>query len=215
MNDINEIKAQLTEEELEKLLAEKKKQKQVAEKKAREEYEKARDQLVNNLHETALQLNSKLGVFKDGCMKALTDFYARMQEYGDARGSKGNFTLFSNDGELKISYKVKQISSFDERADLAEEKLTNFLERFIKARNKKTYKLVMSLLERTNAGDFDINLINRLYKMENDFDDPDWTEAIKLFKESYAPRGTASYVTFHRRDEQGKFQNLTLNFSSI
>jgi hypothetical protein len=74
----------------------------------------------------------------------------------------------------------------------------------------------MGLLERNSiTGDLDINNINRLYKMENDFDDPDWVEAIRLFKESYNPKGSVEYVRFYSRTDNNGWEQINLNFSSL
>jgi hypothetical protein len=108
------------------------------------------------------------------------------------------------------------VCAFDERSRLAEAKLKEFLGGFVKRNNKNLHKLIMGMLERNSyTGDLDITNINRLYKLEKEFDDPNWKEAIVLFKESYQPSHTASYVRFYELNEAGRYENIGLQFSSM
>jgi hypothetical protein len=139
-----------------------------------------------------------------------------MLEYGDIRkgkDNKGSFEIKNEQFKIVVASQVKK--SFDERSILAEEKLKEFLLIFVKKKNRSIYNLVMALLERNSiTGDFDITNINRLYKMENDFDDPNWVEAIKLFKESFNATGTTIYVRFYERNANNGWGLINLNFSN-
>lgn len=207
---------ELTDEELDRMLQDRKKKKQREDAAKRKAYEAAREELVIKQVNNALIAQDALREHKSNVFNELVEFATKMNEYGDIKGnSKGGFAIRSADDTHKVTYSQQVIKGFDERADLAEKKLVEFLESFIKSRNKKAYKLVMSLLERTTNGEFDVNMINRLYKMEGDFDQPLWVEAIGLFKEAYTEQKTVQYVNFYKRDEHGKWANITLNFSAI
>lgn len=212
MNAIDE----LTDEQLEAALEKRKKLKQREAKAKKKKYEEDRNQLVVSACKDAVSLHDILSQLKEKCFSKLDDFMDQMREYGDVNGkSQGGFSLVSEDGnaKLKLSYQTKK--TFDERADMAEEKLKNFLESFVKKRDQKSYKLITSLLERPNGKDFDDTLIMRLWSMEDDFDNKDWKESIKLFKESYTPSKTTRYINFYRKNDHGTWENVQLNFSSI
>jgi hypothetical protein len=213
------MKAQkeLSVAELEAMLAEKKKEER-AEKAARKAaYETERDELINELCYTSGALSDELSAHKNEAFYKLKIFREKMLEYSDLKGgenNKGNFQIENEHYKIVFSSQVK--SGFDERSLLAEEHLKKFLSGFVKKRDRQLYKLIMSLLERNSiTGDLDINSINRLYKMENDFDDPDWQEAIRLFKESYNPKATTEYVRFYTRSDNSGWDLINLNFSSI
>lgn len=211
-----EVLENLTDEELEQLLEKRRKAKQREELARRKKYEQDREDLINDLMLAADNIHQMLSQFKSDSFNRIDQFAERMQEYGDVSGnSKGGFSLENAEGTMKVKYSSQTKKGFDERADMAEQKLKSFLERFVKVRNKETYKLVLQLLERTNSGDFDDKLIMKLWNMENDFDDQDWRDAIKLFKESYNPRATTKYMNFYRRDDKGAWRLINLNFASV
>ncbi|ELR69196.1 hypothetical protein C900_05392 [Fulvivirga imtechensis AK7] len=206
----------LTDDQLEQLLQERQKKKQREELARRKKYEQDREELIDTLIMAAQGLQVQLQQFKKAAFENMDQFSERMKEYGEVNAnSKGGFSIENAAGTLKIRYSSQTKKGFDERADMAEQKLKSFLERFVKVRNKETYKLVTQLLERTNSGEFDDKLIMKLWNMENDFDDADWKDAIRLFKESYNPKATTKYMNFYKRDDHGNWKLINLNFASV
>lgn len=179
-------------------------------------YEKRRDELINELATTANLLNEQMELLKAKAFQELAAFRIEMLDYGTLRGkenNKGNFEI-KNDS-FKICFSSQVNKGFDERAELAEEKLKTFLTTFVKKRDQATFQLVMALLERNAAGDFDIGLISRLYTMEDQFDDDNWKDAIRLFKESYSPTNTAQYVRFFAAQPNGGWRPIVLDFAKL
>lgn len=204
--------------ELEAQLAELKE----AEKKEREQkrraYKNSKEALINELGNEALELHKLLTDFKNRAMQRLADFRIEMLEYGDLRGgnkNKGNFELKNE--KFKINYTNQVIKSFNELSKVAEQHINEFLKSFLKKKDKKTHDFISNIMERDEAsGQFDIDMINRLYTMEDSFDDPNWKLGIKLFKESYVPANTAQYSRFAILDPAtGVWTNLVLDFAKI
>ncbi|MBA9078966.1 DUF3164 family protein [Rufibacter quisquiliarum] len=216
MTQIEALK-EVPTEELERLLALRKQEEKFEKQRQREQYEAEEHQLVVHLTENANKLHGALAGFKKVCFDRLKEHYEKLKAYGGvSEANKGNFSIKSADGLMKVEYSKQVGKGFDARASLAEERLKMFLESFVRVKDKRMYKMVTSLLERNAVtGDFDIKLINRLYKMEEDFDNQDWKEAIRLFKESYTEQKTTNYVRFFLADENGKLQPLSLNFASL
>jgi hypothetical protein len=207
----------LSTEELKQLLAERQKE-DVAEQAAKKAaYEKSKNALIQSIGIVGIDLFSQLAEAKTLFFQRMHTFKEEMLEYGDIKGgekNKGNFEIKNEHFKIQYSSAVKK--EFDERADLAEEKLKLFLNGFVKKRDKKLYGLIMGMLERNSVtGDLDINNINRLYKHENDFDDADWKDALRLFKEAYNPTTTSNYIRIYRRNENNGWDLVNLNFSSI
>lgn len=207
----------LTAKELKALLKETEAAEKAEREAARKQYESERDQMITMLGSEANDAWSVLKELKCTAMLRVKEFKAKMLEYGDIKGgenNKGNFSIENENFKVSFSSQVKK--TFDERSLLAEQHLKNFLNGFVKARDKKLHKFIMGLLERNHkTGDLDIDNINRLYTMENDFEDNDWKEAIRLFKESYNPTKTTEYVRFYKRNDNNGWDAIDLNFSSI
>lgn len=209
--------AQLSASELEQLLKQKKEAEAAEAAKKRADYEHERDVLINLLGSEAAQAHIVLRELKCLAMLRLKEFRARMLEYGDIKGGEKNKGTFQIENEnFKILFSTQVRKKFDERSETAEEHLKLFLNSFVKKRDQKLHKFIMGLMERNSkTGDLDIDNINRLYAMENDFDDDNWKKAIALFKESYNPTETAEYVRFYRKNDNGGWDLINLQFSGV
>lgn len=205
-------------EEIKELLAEKEAAERKEREQARKQYEAAREEMINTLGGFAVGLRNQMLDLKLESFRELTAMRARMMNYGDIRGgvnNKGNFEIKNEHFKIKFSSQVNK--GFDERAKIAEEKLKEFLATFIKKKDKSAYSLIISLIQRNEkTGDFDYDLINRLYKMRDQFDNPLWHEALDLFMESYAPYGTAHYVQFFTKNETNNaWEPVVLDFAKL
>lgn len=209
---------ELSAKELAALLKEKKKKEKAAQEKKKARYEERRNEMVNTLGGFALSLSNQMRDLKVEAFTELLAFKELMLEYGTLRrgqNNKGSFEVKTD--KFKVEFANQINKRFDERAQLAEAKLRQFMDTFIKKRDVKVYNLIKTLLEKNpKTGDYDIDLINRLYKMEAEFDDPNWLEAIRLFKESYTPSHTAQYVKFSLRDETSNtWVPIILDFAKL
>lgn len=208
-NKVEQLRRQLAEAEAE--------EKRDREQK-RSTYETDRETLINDLSADAYQIAVLMLSLKSKSIAGLNDFRARMLEYGDLRRgerNKGSFEL-KND-QWKITFSSQTIKKFDERAYIAEKKINEFLKSFLRKKDRDTHDFISGLLKRDEeTGQFDIDMINRLYKFEDRFDDPNWKEGIKLFKEAYSPYGTTQYVRFYQKNEDtGGWDLLVLDFAKV
>lgn len=208
---------ELSTEQLEELLKERKAEETAAAQAAKEAYEKKKESLINSMGIKACELTSELAAAKTLFFTELENFRSTLLAYGEIKGgenNKGNFELKNQNFKVQFSSALKK--EFDERAELAEEKLKSFLQGFVKKRDQKLYKVILGLLERNSVtGQLDINNINRLYKLENEFDDENWHDCIRLFKEAYNPTTTSRYIRIYKANPNNGWDLLNLNFSSI
>lgn len=180
--------------------------------KQRRAYEDLKSETVETLCLKAINLNEELAKFKNFSFEAMQTVWEMLKEYSDrASDGKGNFTIES--GDFRIIYKRQGKPSFDERAEQAEKHIIDFVNSKFED-EADTRELIMSLLER-KKGELDINLIQKLYKMENTFDDANWKKGISLLKESYTYSHSKDYINFKKRGENGEWQNINLAFSNI
>ncbi len=209
--------SKLSAAELEQMLKEKKKEENALQEAKRKRYEDDRNALISDLGGFAETLVLQMLDLKRASFIQLSAFREQMLEYGSLRRgerNKGSFEIKNEDYKIIFTSQINK--RFDERAELAETKLRAFLESFIRKKDKAVYSLVKSLLEKNKAGDYDIDLINRLYKMENDFEDQNWKDAIRLFKESYNPYGTAQYVRFFKKNTTNNaWEAIVLDFAKL
>lgn len=206
----------LTAEQLEYLLAEKREAKRVEKLAKKDAYERDRHELVLALIYEAVDLHHELATFKKMAMEKLQAWLERMKDYGDGKEDQQNFQLLSADGTLKVVFTTNVSKGFDERSVLGEEKLKDYLISKVKKRDKDSYKLIMSLLERNSVtGELDISNINRLYKMEEEINDTVFSESMTLFRESYVEQTSKNYARFFKKGENNQWQAIVLDFASV
>lgn len=203
---------QLTDEQFEAEMKRRQAEKQSQKEEAKKSYIALKQDTLTNLCNQAIYLNNSMKEFKEKAFGDMGTLYALLQEYSDRhKDGKGNFKIENN--HFKITYKKQGKPSFDERADQAEKHIVEFLTTRYSG-DEDTKDLIMSLLER-KKGELDIALIQKLYQMEDRFDNENWKRGIELLKESYTYSHSKDYIRFEQKDENGQWQNINLQFSSI
>lgn len=204
--------SQLSAEQLEAALAQKREDERKQREAKRTAYETLREESLEELANEAEQLSLALERFNSKTFSMLRSLYELLQDYSKRhKDGKGNFEIKNED--FKILFKRQGKGSFDERSLQAEKHIIDFV-------NSKfgddidTRDLIMSLLER-KKGDLDIDLIQKLYAMEDRFDDENWREGIRLLKESYSYNHSKDYVAFYKKGRDNRWISINLNFSNF
>lgn len=209
-------KKEYTTAELEQMLAKRKKAEKAQEEKEKATYEKYRDEMVFKVLTTAKALFKELGEFKTYCHIEMDKQAVKLSEYGKLRSnSKGGFSVTDTEDTMRVTRRRDTEPVWDERSGKAVELIKDFLGDAIKKRDVKMYEILMSFLERNAQGELEYNRVMDLYKHEDKFDDPRWKEGLKLIKESFSNHLKGYGYEFKMKGDDGKWQNLYLNFSSL
>ncbi len=184
----------------------------------KEAYEAIRDALLAEI-KSRFNTYFQQGIdFKKWLRDESETFFEVLKEYGQLkRGDQIGYTLADDD--FRFNVKGSKVKGFDERADVAEKRLTEFLREWVKnqadgAKNPM-YKLAMMMIQRNERGDLDYKSISRLYELEADFNDPEYSEIMGLFKESNTVEGTMIYYYFEKRDRNGQFRRVEPSFNRL
>lgn len=203
---------QLSEEQLEALLEKKRAGKAQENEKKRLAYETLKDESLNKLGYGALHLFDLIMEFKKLSFDELDAVYDVLQDHSQRhRDGKGNFTI-QNDN-FKIIYRHQINMDFDERAEQAKLHILDFVNTQWDG-DANTRELILNLMNTTN-GSMDVRDIQKLYKMEDRFDNENWRIGLKLLKESYTERDTKDYIRYEKKEKDGSFSGINLNFSKI
>lgn len=202
---------QYTTEELQAMLDQKQKEAKEQARKERETLETDVIKVIDKLFSKAEAVSSSMIDLVEDCGKESTNLRDRLNNYGMIRSnSKGGYKI--EDKGRKIVFAYRSEGEYDFRAAKAEGLLKDFLTDFVKKRDAKVYKMVSALLERNKEGDLEYSRMQALYAMENEYDDPRWKEAIRLFKESFKITGSCITPRFYKRNEStGKWHLIPLN----
>lgn len=216
-NNIKEALKGMTAEERRQLLEDLKKEERQAAQERRDAYEGLRASFMMDVKNKLLPVVAEVSGFRDWIEKETDGFRALMRDYGQLRKEEQiSFTLV--DGDLKLEVRSNNVKTFDERADMAAERLVEYLKSWVsrseKGQDDPMYQLAMTLLERNKQGDLDYKSISKLYEMEDRFDD-EYKSIMELFRESNVVTKTAVNYYFHQRDNNGVWKRIEPSFCRL
>lgn len=194
----------LSKEERAKLLAELQNEERQNRIERRETYEGLRASFMKEVEENVTEITKVVEYFKAWLEQEVEGFVAIMKDYGQVRKSdQRSYTI--TDGDFRLEIAGNKVKGFDERADLAAERLIDYLKRYMKRSEKGSddpmYQMAMTLLERNKAGDLDYKSISKLYELEDKFD-AEYSEIMGLFKEANVVQKNAVNYYFSKRNPE-------------
>jgi translation initiation factor IF-2 len=192
----------LSKEERATLLAELQKEDKQNRIERRETYEGLRADLIHDVETRLTRIVTDVRDFHDWLQDEIDSFVGVMRDYGQVRKSdQRSYTV--TDGDFRIEISSNNVKGFDERADLAAERLIDYLKRYMKKSEKGSddpmYQMAMTLLERNKAGDLDYKSISKLYDLEAKFDG-EYSEIMNLFKEANVVQKNAVNYYFYKKN---------------
>jgi len=191
---------------------------------------KENEQNANREAYESIRKNFMFGVFGDVFTQRqqITDFHKYllnetdgfrdvMEEYGQLKNKQRSFTITQDD--MKLEVKSNKVKKFDERADMAAARLVTFLKDWVKKSDKGTddpmYQLAMMAIERNQKGDLDYKQVSNLYKLENKFNDSEYTAIMDLFRESHVVETNAVHFYFYKKSELGVWNRIEISFNRL
>lgn len=207
----------LSPEEQEKLLQDLQTKKQADRAAVREAYEGLKNSFMTDLFSRVVLTATDVKYFYNYLLREVDGFREIMAEYGTINTDQMSFTLVHDN--LKLEVKKNKVKKFDERADMAAQRLIAFLKEWVKGQDKGTdnpmYQLAMLAIERNAKGDLDYKQISNLYQLEGKFNSPEYTAIMDLFRESHIIEGTATNYYFYRKDELGVWRKIEISFNRL
>lgn len=183
----------------------------------REAYEGLREAFVLEVKNKVMPVVDDVKGFRAWLESECDGFRAVMNDYGQLRkDNQESYTVVS--GDFKVEVKSNKVKSFDERADMAAERLIEYLKTYVQKTESGTddamYQMAMTLLERNKMGDLDYKSISKLYELEDRFDS-EYADIMALFKESNVVQKTAVNYYFHQKDKDGVWRRIEPSFCRL
>lgn len=184
----------------------------------RDVYEALRADLVLSIEAKVLAVVEEVCALHKFIVDETTSFKEVMKEYGKlTRMGQKSFRI--QEGDFRVEVISNKVKKFDERADIAADRLLEFLQAWIERADggvdNPMYQLAMLLLERNKNGDLDYKSVSKLYDLEAKFMDDEYSEIMQLFKESNVIEGTAINYYFYKRDERGVWRKVEPSFNRL
>lgn len=211
--------SQMTAEEKKALLAQLNADANESRQAKRDAYEGLRAEFMHRVEEFLVNVTADVKGFKQWLEKESEGFISVMRDYGQLKNAdQRNYTI--TDGDFRLQVASNSVKGFDERADMAAERLVAYLKNYMqkseKGQEDPMYQLAMTLLERNQRGDLDYKSISKLYELEDKFGDQEYKDIMMLFKESNVVQKTAvNYYFFRRHKETAVLMRIEPSFCRL
>lgn len=172
--------------------------------------------LVLQLAAEAADLNKRLREFKQKAHSEIAAFVELSAgEYGVILGgTKGNVTLYSYDGSLKIQRAYQESVRFDERLLAAKALIDACVHRWSEGANQNIRKLVEHAFQTDREGHVSTSRVLGLRRL--DISDPDWRNAMDAISDAMQVVDSKSYVRMYERvGNTDAWRAISLNVSEV
>lgn len=178
--------------------------------------DKLRDQLVRDLCTQAEARSKDLAKFKLDSMGDVTAFVeTSVEQYGvKVRGTKGNFTLMTFDGKLKVVRQMQDQITFGEQLQAAKSLIDQCVTRWAEGANDNIKVLVSDAFQVDKQGLINTGRVLGLRRL--DIKDEDWQTAMKAISDSIQVASTKPYIRFYKRNETtGAYDAINLDLAAV
>jgi len=178
------------------------------------DHDKLKEKTVIRIEKKATKLSNTLKKFKTEMFKdcdAVIDSIYK-QSNTERKQGKGNYTIYSFDKSIKIEISVDDIIDFNDKIQIAQVKINDFLEKKLNGADEDLSVLVNNAFK-TTKGRLDKARIFSLFQLN--IKHPIWLEAMELIKDSITTNSTRRYVSVHKREADDSYRLINLNISSI
>ncbi|MCW0519337.1 DUF3164 family protein [Riemerella anatipestifer] len=152
----------------------------------------------------------KLYVFES--LKNLLDLKSKAY---DVKSTQQSHT-FSDDKGNTITYGFRIIDGWDDTVTAGIDKVREFISSL--AKDEATGKLIHAvnqLLKKDAKGNLKASRVLELTKLAEEFNDPNFTDAVNIIRQSYKPQRSAFFIDASYTDKQGKKVNIPLSISAV
>ncbi|BAU39155.1 hypothetical protein APT_02073 [Acetobacter pasteurianus NBRC 101655] len=178
--------------------------------------DKLQDELVRRLHHEAEPVRQFMMDFKRLCFTEIHAFLDLVAEqYSTKLGSdKGNVTLTSYDGTLRVTVAVGNVISFGPEIQAAQTLIHGCLNRWSEGANANLKAVVLDAFDVDKQGSMNVGKILALRRLE--IDDEEWQRGMQAISDSVRVDVTKDYVRLHRRPSpDAKWELVTFDLSKL
>ncbi|MDR2392856.1 MAG: DUF3164 family protein [Treponema sp.] len=177
--------------------------------------DKLRDQTVKEIVTKAQNMQETITRFKAEIKSDLVSYLSLSYEkYGRKfGGKKGNIRMVSYDGSLRLDLDVNKTLCFDERLQIAKSLIDDCITRWAQGSSSELKALIQDAFQVDHQGTVNTARILGLRRLN--IEDPQWKRAMEAINDSIQIIGAKEYIRFYIRDEQGKYQPISLDFAAL
>ncbi|MDK3072735.1 DUF3164 family protein [Sedimentitalea sp. JM2-8] len=172
------------------------------------------DETVRKIMGYAVALSEQVSRFKGHAFEDVGAFEAILaQEYElTVGGAKGNKTLMSHDGLLKVQVQVADYIDFGSQLQIAKGLVDECLTEWAADARPELRAIVTRAFNTDKEGQINRSEIFMLLRLE--IDDARWKKAMDAIRAAMRVVGSRTYMRFYRRDTQNSaWENVTIDMA--
>lgn len=179
------------------------------------EIDKLRDEAVKIIVDRAKTLQATMAMTKEIMADEFDNFLELSAREYDVRlgGHKGNVSLTSFDGKYKITKAVADHLVFDERLQVAKSLIDECLIEWTKDSNANIKAIIDNAFAVDKEGKINTYRVLSLRKLN--ISDEKWLKAMQAISDATQVVSSKEYIRLYERDENGKYQQISLDFASL
>jgi hypothetical protein len=179
------------------------------------EVDRMRDELVQDLLSRFSHANQEIKKLKSHAVNEVEAFLdISAQRFGqDLGGKKGNVTLYSYDGKVKIVRTVNDNIVFDEGFAAAKELIDRYLDDIMQAVPGDVRKLIDRAFRPNKNGHISTSAVLGLRTLG--INDERWIRAMHAISESVTVMSSKAYIRVYSKDENGNWQPVCVDFAAL
>lgn len=177
--------------------------------------DKLMDELVRKMIGYASDLSDQIARFRGHCFDDLGSFQALIaQEHGaNVGGAKGNVTLTSFDGTMKVQFQVADLLDFGPELQAAKALVDECLNEWTEGSRDEVRALVTRAFQVDKEGKINRSELFMLLRVA--IDDARWQRAMEAIHESIRVIGSKTYIRFYRRPSpEAKWEPVTITLAA-
>lgn len=178
-------------------------------------YERMMEKGAHKLFKESSRISEDLKAFKNYMRELCTEVYDLYMKEKEAKPTKGNFTWFNFDRSVKIEMNNQEPIQFDDMAlTAAKSILDEFLSANVDSKIEFVKEMVLDAFSSSN-GSVDAKKVQSLIRYESRIKDALFLKAVQILKDGIRRPKSKTYFRIWHKDEEGKYQDVELNFSAI
>ena len=183
---------------------------------ARKEYEADNEAFIEHTVSKFKQLHEELAKLKDYTIKEANKLYIRMYHLENKEPKEvKTFSRISRDGSLKVTVDMQERFAFTDEAEVHINAIQDIFKNKFQDRNKGFYKIWEKTMMRNSKGEFDPKLLAKARVEVRALGDDELIERFDKLDECQRVIGSSLYCRVYAKDGKNKWQDISLNFSSL
>lgn len=181
--------------------------------------ERLMERKLFSFYQQSIKVNEQLQKLKQEIQDGVQEIIDAARNANEVRlNSKGNFTFFNFDRSLKVEVNISELIRFDDlMLESAKEVLLDIVRKNIQGDD-----FILALVEdafQTSRGRLDtrkiLGLKRHTERIKSKELKEEWEKAMKLIDKSISRPDSKTYYRVWARDDNGAYQSVELNFSTI